>query len=314
MNIIFAGTPEFAKIQLAALIKANFNIVAVYTQPDRPVGRGLKLQPSAVKQAALKANLPVEQPLNFKSIQAQDTLRSYHPDLMIVSAYGLLLPKIILDIPTKGCWNVHASLLPRWRGAAPIQHALLAGDTQTGITLMQMDEGLDTGNALATAPLAITSTDTSASIHEKLAHIGADLLLSFLKTHSLTSEIISTPQDNSQASLAPKINKLHAKLDWTQDAASLLRAIHAFNPWPVAHTNIGAITLKVWEAEIVSSDFNKHATPGTIVQQSALGIEVLTGQGILRLTEIQMPDKRKMPVCEILKSKSALFAPGNHFN
>lgn len=319
MNIIFAGTPEFAKIQLQALINANFNIVAVYTQPDRPVGRGLKLQSSAVKQAALQANLPVEQPLNFKSIQAQETLRSYHPDLIIVSAYGLLLPKIILEIPTLGCWNVHASLLPHWRGAAPIQHAILAGDTQTGITLMQMNEGLDTGDILASAPLAITPTDTSASVHEKLAHLGADLLLSFLKKHSFKNQI-STPQDNTQATLAPKINKLQAKLDWTQDATSLVRAIHAFNPWPVAHTNIESITLKIWDAEVVLPsiaqplDPKLQPIPGTIIHQSPLGIDVLTGAGILRLTQIQLPDKRKMPVCEVLKSKSVLFSAGNRFN
>jgi len=343
MNIIFAGTPPFANIQLQALLKLkanfkddfnhfnhfnHFNIVAVYTQPDRPVGRGLKMQASPVKETALNAGLPIEQPMNFKSIEAQEKFKSYHADLLIVSAYGLLLPKVILDIPTIGCWNVHASLLPRWRGAAPIQQAILSGDTHTGITLMQMDEGLDTGAMLSSATLPINPKDTSAILHEKLAHLGAKLLTSFLKEsvfnhldcannlNNLKNKILSTPQDNTQATLAPKISKTQAKLNWNQEAITLLRAILAFNPWPVAYTQLGDIIIKIWDAEYIpnpNASFSSN-TPGTIVAQSSLGIDVLTGEGLLRLTEIQLPGKRKMPVSEVLKSKSGLFAVGNRFD
>lgn len=316
MNIIFAGTPEFAKTQLEALIRAQFNIVAVYTQPDRPVGRGLKLQPSAVKQVALEANLPIEQPLNFKSVEDQEKLASYHPDLMIVSAYGLILPKSILEKPTHGCWNVHGSLLPRWRGAAPIQQAILAGDPTTGITLMQMNEGLDTGDIISMQDIPITSSDTSVILHEKLAQIGADLLIPALKKLSLEGSITRIPQDNSLATLAPKIQKQQAKLDWTQDAQTLVRTIHAFNSWPVTYTVLDTIPIKVWEAQYIESELidTSISHPGTIVNQSNLGIDVLTGKGILRLTEIQLPNKRKMPVCEVLKSKQTLFAPGHRFD
>jgi methionyl-tRNA formyltransferase len=308
MKIVFAGTPLFAKVQLEALIKAGFNIVAVYTQPDRPVGRGLKLQPSEVKKAALAANIPVEQPVNFKSTEALERLQNYQPDLMIVSAYGLLLPKTVLNIPKRGCWNVHGSLLPRWRGAAPIQYALLSGDSQTGITLMQMDEGLDTGAMLLKQTLTILPTDTSTSLYDKLAHIGADLLVTLLKQDSPLSPIA---QDNSQATLAPKITKTQAKLDWNQSATQLFNAIRAFNPWPVAHTSIQGINLKVWQAEIISE--NGDSTPGTIIEQSSLGLDVATGQGVLRLTEIQLPDKRKMTVSEVINGRAELFAPGQNF-
>lgn len=315
MNIIFAGTPEFAKVQLEALIGAQFNIVAVYTQPDRPVGRGLKLQPSAVKQVALAANLPIEQPLNFKSLEAQAIFQSYRPDLMIVSAYGLILPKSILDSPSQGCWNVHASLLPRWRGAAPIQQAILAGDEKTGITLMQMNEGLDTGGILTMQALAITPEDTSASLHEKLAHIGADLLISALQKQMLGQGHSPIPQDNHLATLAPKIHKHEAQLDWSQDAATLVRTIHAFNPWPVAYAFLDNLIIKIWDAHCIESPVSNTPlpSPGTIIHQSPLGVDVVTGKGILRLTEIQLPNKRKMPVCEVLKSKQTLFSVGHLF-
>lgn len=316
MNIIFAGTPLFAQIQLQALIEAGFKILAVYTQPDRPVGRGLKLQPSPVKETALAANLPIEQPIHLKSEETQARMKAYQADLMIVSAYGLILPKAILEIPKLGCWNVHASLLPRWRGAAPIQHAILAGETQTGITLMQMDEGLDTGAILVKKPLKILNNDTSASLYEKLAHLGAKLLLTVLAQQASGLPLHPIAQDNTKASFAPKITKAQAKLDWHQKANVLFNSIRAFNPWPVAYTSIEGMIIKIWEAELIPSPILKSPLPrpGTIIHQSSLGLDVLTGQGVLRLTQIQLPNKRKMSVQEVINSKHSLFAAGRCFD
>jgi len=299
LKIIFAGTPEFAAVALRALLDAGHAIAAVYTQPDRPAGRGRRLTPSPVKQLAQTHGIPVYQPASLKEAEAQQTLAALKPDLMIVAAYGLLLPKAVLDLPRHGCINIHASLLPRWRGAAPIQRAILAGDEQTGITIMQMDLGLDTGAMLHKLATPIAPTDTAASLHDRLAKLGGEALLGALaqlQAGSLTPKA----QDEAAACYARKLDKAEAGIDWARPARELDRQIRAFNPWPVAQARLGNQVLRIWEAAPL--DTSTSAAPGRVLDAGAAGIDVATGEGALRLLRVQLPGGKPLAARDFLNA------------
>jgi methionyl-tRNA formyltransferase len=283
MNLIFAGTPAFAVPALEALLRAGHVIRAAYTQPDRPAGRGRKLMASAVKQCAEKHGIEIRQPEKLASEEIR--LRTDAIDAMIVIAYGLLLPESILAIPRYGCINVHASLLPRWRGAAPIPRAIEAGDADTGVSIMQMEAGLDTGPVLAEVRTPINDNDTAQSLHDRLAQLGADTLVSTLERRA-RGEIMPHPQDASRACYAKKLRKEESALDWTQPAAVLHRKIRALVPWPVANTTWRGKTLRLWEAGPLVQK-NTPGEPGTVVQADAAGVCVLTGEGVLTITRLQ---------------------------
>ncbi|MEQ1591191.1 MAG: methionyl-tRNA formyltransferase [Thiobacillaceae bacterium] len=290
MRLIFAGTPEFAAAALNALHDAGHTIALVLTQPDRPAGRGMKLNPSAVKRAAERLGLPLSQPTSLKTEGAQDELRAVHADLMIVAAYGLILPQAVLDIPKFGCLNIHASLLPRWRGAAPIQRAILAGDGETGITIMQMDAGLDTGAMLLKHALPIDPSDTAGSLHDKLAQIGATSIVEALtRLGSLSPQ----KQDEALATYAAKISKAEAKLDWQQDAFLLARQIRAYNPFPGAFTTLNDEIIKIWRAEVVDAEGGQ---PGEMMLSDRNGVMVACGTGALKLLDVQPAGGKSMSV------------------
>lgn len=307
LRIIFAGTPDFAARHLQALLNSEHQVVAVYSQPDRPAGRGQQLQASPVKQLALQHDIPVYQPKSLKKAKAQAELAALNADLMVVVAYGLILPAVVLNTPTLGCINVHGSLLPRWRGAAPIQRALWAGDAQTGVTIMQMDEGLDTGAMLSTATLAIKPTDTSASLYEKLAEIGPKALLDALKDLPALQQKAVT-QDDSQANYAEKLSKEEAQLDFTKPAVALEREIRAFNPWPVSYLQLGKQQLKIWQARV--EPLTQTATPGTVLKVDKKGIVIATGEGALVLEQLQPPGKKAMAVADFINGRADWFPVG----
>lgn len=300
MRIIFAGTPDFAATTLAALLTTEHEICAVYSQPDRPSGRGRKLTASPVKQLALQHHIPVEQPLNFKAEADRAMLAGYQADLMIVVAYGLLLPQSILDTPRLGCINVHASLLPRWRGAAPIQRAILAGDKQTGVCIMQMEAGLDTGPVIKRAEIAIEANDTGEQLHDKLALLGANTLLETLNNFDVLQSL-SMPQDDAESCYAAKILKKEANIDWSQSAQQIDRQIRAFNSWPVAQTLWQDKMLRIWQATVLDSP-NHTVKPGTIIQADRQGIDVATGDGVIRLLSLQAPGKKAVPTNDFLNA------------
>jgi len=298
MDIIFAGTPEFSVSTLQALITDGHNIKAVYTQPDRPAGRGRKVQISPVKQCAINNNLTIEQPLNFKTTDNIEQLKTYHADLMVVVAYGIILPIEILTAPKYGCINIHASLLPRWRGAAPIQRSILNGDKETGVTLMQMDEGLDTGDMLEKSTLAIKPQDNSSTLHDKLAAIGAQALIKLLPSVEQGC-LKPIPQDSSEACYANKLTKQEATIDWHQPAHKVLQAIAAFNPWPVAHTQLSEKPLRIWSAQPTHSATEDK--PGTIiVDNNRLYVACLDEN--IEITELQPANKRKMEASAYLSA------------
>jgi methionyl-tRNA formyltransferase len=311
LRIIFAGTPEFAAEHLKALLGSRHQVIAVYSQPDRPAGRGKKLTASPVKEVALAHNIPVYQPLNFKSPEAVAELASLKADLMVVVAYGLILPKVVLDTPRLGCINVHASILPRWRGAAPIQRAIEAGDTETGVTIMQMDVGLDTGDMLIKAFCPILPEDTGGSLHDKLISIGTPALIEALDLIQ-TGAVKPEKQDDSLSNYAPKLSKEEAALNWQLSAEELALKVRAFNPIPVAHTKpIGAgddQRIRVWAAS--ASTKASGATPGSITQISADGLWIACAQGQLILEQLQLPGKKAMNVGEILRGHPDLFKVG----
>ncbi|PID43755.1 MAG: methionyl-tRNA formyltransferase [Gammaproteobacteria bacterium] len=299
MKILFAGTPEFAATSLSTLINANqHQVCAVYTQPDRPAGRGRKQIPGPVKTVATEHAIPVLQPVNFKSAEAVATLAAFEPDLMVVAAYGLILPQAVLDTPKLGCINIHASLLPRWRGAAPIQRAIEAGDEETGITIMQMDAGLDTGAMMLKKPVAIEATDTGGTLHDKLARLGGECLLDALDRIQ-RGTIKPEAQDDSQASYAHKLNKEDGRIDWHQGAREIERKIRAFNPWPVAFTEQNGTRIRVFEA--TANDEPGHtAAPGTVIRRDKKGIAVACGQGTVTITRLQLPGNKAITALDLI--------------
>ncbi|WP_281559026.1 methionyl-tRNA formyltransferase [Thalassomonas sp. RHCl1] len=313
LNIIFAGTPDFAAEHLKALIASEHNVVAVYCPVDRPAGRGKKLTACATKVLAMEHNIPVEQPLNFKDVADQQKLAEYQADVMVVVAYGLLLPTVILETPRLGCINVHGSLLPEWRGAAPIQRSLEAGDAETGVTIMQMDKGLDTGDMILKASCAITDTDTSASLYNKLAELGPKALLETL-TLMAGDSYPREKQDNDLATYAAKLDKTEAELNWQLSAAELHRKIRAYIPWPVAqftyHENDKAHKVRIWQASVLEKTTDK--VPGTILAAGKSGIEVATADGVLNLESLQLPGKKALAVQDILNGRGDWFSPGNN--
>ncbi len=305
-KIIFAGTPAFAAPTLQALLDSPHQVVAVYTQPDRPSGRGQQLKPSPIKQLALQHGLPVEQPQTLRNQEVQDHMRAYQADLMIVVAYGLILPKTVLEIFPRSCINVHASLLPHWRGAAPIQRAILAGDRVTGITIMQMDVGLDTGPMLRRAPMNIVPTDTSALLHDQLATLGAAELLLTLEELELGTVNIEM-QNDADASYAAKIEKAEAEINWQEPAVVIARKIRAFNPWPVAFTQCQGETWRIWSAINIFQQSN--LAPGTIIDANKKGIQVATGEGILNILELQLPGGRPVSAADFLNAHKDKLVP-----
>lgn len=306
LKIIFAGTPAFAATALQALLNSQHSIIAVYTQPDRPAGRGRKLTASPVKELALKHALPIHQPQSLKDAAELTILQAYQADIMIVAAYGLILPPAILATPRLGCINIHASLLPRWRGAAPIQRAILANDKKTGITIMQMEKGLDTGPMLYKVECPIEATDTSELLHDRLATLGATAITTALNQFStLTPE----KQDESLVTYAQKIIKEEAELNWHSSAEELSCHIRAFNPWPVAFFKNGEQVIRVWDARVIEQNIHS-ATPGEILQANAHGIDIATQKNGLRLLKIQLPGGRVLPVADILNARHNDFEVG----
>lgn len=308
LKIIFAGTPEFAVASLQSLQTAGHNIVAAYTQPDRPAGRGRKLQASPVKNAALALDIPVLQPLSLRDAEAQQTLAEFNADVMVVVAYGLILPKAVLATPRLGCLNVHASLLPRWRGAAPIQRAILAGDAETGVCIMQMEAGLDTGPVLAESRMPIGAEETAAELHDRLATAGAELLVTALSDYA-AGKVTPEVQATEGVTYADKLNTAEAWLDWRKPASELLRAINAYNPMPVARSALDQQLLKIYRAELVSNEQlanSQAATPGTISQVDQQGVLVQTGAGQLRLLELQPAGKRRMAAADFANSRECV--------
>lgn len=303
LKIVYAGTPDFAVPALQALIQSKHQVIAVYTQPDRPSGRGRKIQFGPVKQVAVDAGIAVEQPNSLKDEDAQEVLANYQADVMVVAAYGLILPQRVLDLPTYGCLNIHGSLLPRWRGAAPIHRAIQAGDKETGVTIMQMAAGLDTGDMLLKVPSPITAEDTGQTIHDKLASDGADALLKvleFVAADALTPEV----QDESLTCYAHKLEKSEAEIDWSQSAQQIDQTIRAFNPWPVAFTTFNGKPLRIFMSKVENEQLTELS--GTVINESPEGISVVTGEGVVSFSRLQLPGKKAMDVKDFLNGRSLL--------
>jgi methionyl-tRNA formyltransferase len=308
MRVIFAGTPEFARVALAQLHAAGFEIPLVLTQPDRPAGRGMKLQASSVKQFALDHNIPVAQPRSLRldgkypedAAAARAAIESAQADAMVVAAYGLILPQWVLTIPKLGCFNIHASLLPRWRGAAPIHRAIEAGDSETGITIMQMEAGLDTGDMLLVEKLAILPGDTTASLHDRLAPLGGRLMVEALEL-AACGGLTPVRQPDQGVSYAHKIEKHEAAIDWSHSVALIERRIRAFNPFPAAASPVAGEILKIWEAAVLSGAAPAGALPGQIIAVSEQGVDVAAADGVLRLTRLQKPGGKALDAAGFLR-------------
>jgi methionyl-tRNA formyltransferase len=304
LRIVFAGTPEFSVPCLEACRASGADVVAVYTQPDRPAGRGRKLTPSPVKQAAIAANIPVEQPETLKTVQARETLTAYRPDLMVVVAYGLILSRKVLAIPRLGCWNVHASLLPRWRGAAPIQRAILAGDNESGVDLMQMEAGLDTGPVLLERRTHITREDTGGSLHDRLSLLGADVLAEGLRRVIAGESLQAHPQSDDGVMYAHKLDKAEARLDFTRAAMALELQVRAFDPWPVAEGEIAGENVRIWAARAIEQT-HRH-TPGTVIAAHRDGIDIACGEHALRVTALQRAGGKRITAADYLNARPEL--------
>ena len=302
LRVIFAGTPDFAVPCLDAVLAAGVDCVAVYTQPDRPAGRGRQLQPSPVKQRALVAGIPVEQPESLKDAATQDRLAAFAPDLLVVVAYGLILPRAVLALPRLGCWNVHASLLPRWRGAAPIQRAILAGDNETGVDLMQMEAGLDTGPVLLQRRTPIAADDNSAMLHDRLAALGAEVLREGLMRLQCGESLDPTPQPAEGVCYAHKLDKSEALLDWNESASVLDRKIRAFNPWPVAEAEIAGERVRIHAAEPVDA----HGEPGTPVRATRSRLAIACGDGALAILKLQRAGGRVIDAADYVNGRPEL--------
>ena len=304
LRLVFAGTPEFSVPCLDACRASGAEVVAVYTQPDRPAGRGRKLTPSPVKQAALAAGIAVEQPESLKPADVQQALADYRPDLLVVVAYGLILPRKVLAIPRLGCWNVHASLLPRWRGAAPIQRAILAGDRESGVDLMRMEAGLDTGPVLLERRTPISRDDTGGSLHDRLAMLGAEALAEGLRRTLAGEALVATPQPEDGVTYAHKLDKAEAKLDFSRSALELERQVLAFDPWPVAEGEIAGEPLRIWAAHAIELDH--HAAPGRVLAAGRDGIDLACGSGALRVTAVQRAGGKRIGAIDYLNARPEL--------
>jgi len=311
LKIVFAGTPDFAATVLQSILGSRHQVIACYTQPDRPAGRGRKLTPSPVKALAVEQGIEVYQPLNFKQAADVAQLAALQADLMVVVAYGLILPKVVLDTPRLGCINVHASLLPRWRGAAPIQRAIAAGDVESGVTIMQMDVGLDTGDMLLKEATPISQQDNGGSLHDRLAELGGKAILDALDAIA-RGESQPEPQDDTLATYAHKLSKEEGKLDWQRPAAELANLVRAFNPWPVSHTELDDQTVRVWQAQAMAQSTDQ--SPGTLVAVHKDSLDVATGDGLLRLTELQLAGGKRLPVAAILNARADWFSVGKQFH
>jgi methionyl-tRNA formyltransferase len=311
LNIIYAGTPEFAVPALESLLRSDHKVVAVYTQPDRPAGRGRKLQQSPVKICALDQGLPVMQPPDFRSAQDLQGLQRLNADLMVVAAYGLLLPQAVLEAPRLGCINIHASLLPRWRGASPIQQAILAGDECSGVTLMKMDRGLDTGDMILRRSLPIDPGWNAAQLHDALAPLGAELLLEALEDMEAALQQAEV-QDEAGATYAPRLSKQQAEVDWNKPLEILLREIRAYNPWPVSYTFLQQNSIRLWCAR--ASHYKDPQSPGTIVAHDDGGVHVSCADGVLQVTELQFAGRKRCSAAQALNAAdlggSVLGSPG----
>ncbi|MEA1080178.1 methionyl-tRNA formyltransferase [Marinobacter qingdaonensis] len=311
MRLVFAGTPDFAATALTALLATQHTVVGVYSQPDRPAGRGRKLMPSPVKQVALEAGIPVFQPDTLKTEAAQQELAALDADVMIVAAYGLILPKAVLDMPRHGCLNIHASLLPRWRGAAPIHRAIAAGDRETGITIMQMDEGLDTGAMLLKSLTAIEPEDTGGSLHDRLAELGGRAIVEALRLLE-KGELSGEAQNDELACYAHKLTKDEGHIDWHADADAIERLVRAFNPWPGTYTDLGPQRVRIHAASARTEDSNK--APGTVLRRERDGIDIACGTGTLRVTRLQLPGSRAQSVNDLINGGKDLLLPGQELH
>ena len=305
MKIAFAGTPEFAAVALESILAAGFEVTLVLTQPDRPAGRGMQLQPSPVKQVALAANIPVHQPEKLRTPEQQAPLAEAGVDVLVVAAYGIILPQAVLDMPRYGCLNIHGSLLPRWRGAAPIHPAIQAGDLETGITIMQMDAGLDTGPMLLKRAETIHPDDTTASLHDRLAWLGADMIVEALQ--ALPDGLTPTPQPAEGVTYAAKIGKAEAAVDWTRPAVEIERSVRAFNPFPGVLSTYQNTPIKLWRARAIDAT----GTPGEVLLAEAAGVIVACGEGSLCITELQKPGAKRMPTADFLRGMP--IAVGSRF-
>ena len=317
LRIVFAGTPDFALPPLDALLASKHKVVAVYTQPDRPAGRGRKLAVSPIKQRAAEAGLPVIQPISLRPPAEIEQLASFRPDVMVVVAYGLILPVAILAVPRYGCFNIHASLLPRWRGAAPIQRAIQAGDRETGITIMQMDKGLDTGPMLLRSACPIEPNDTAQTLHDRLAALGSVALLQVLAALNANA-LTPVEQDGRYANYAAKLDKAESWLDWQLPALQLEQTVRAFNPWPVARTLWNELPLHIWQVAALPGKGDNKTIPGTVIAATKEGLDVVTGKGVLRLLALQSPGGRRLAVADFLNAQrvtvgSILRAPDKPF-
>ncbi len=316
LNIVFAGTPDFAAAHLSALINSHHNVIGVYTQPDRPSGRGKKLTPSAVKQVALAAGINVYQPKSLKGEAEQAEFAALNADIMVVVAYGLILPKAILDTPKHGCLNVHGSILPRWRGAAPIQRAIEAGDTQTGITIMQMDVGLDTGDMLSKTYCDITLEDTAQTLHDKLQSLGPGALLETLKACAL-QQLAPVKQNDAEANYAAKLLKSEAAIDWTQSAMVIERTVRAFNPFPVCNSTLtytdgSAVKVKIYRVHLADNTHNQPA--GSIIYIDKKTLVVACGAGAVALNSVQVPGKKPVDIGAFINGFGTLLDTSCQFS